>query len=859
MSSPSEDESLIAEPENPLFRRWAEWVLAHRALVLGLDMLATALLVWCITGLRVDMSSDPFLPLNSPTKLLNEQFQDDFGADTYSMLLVEGDVFSMTYLNRLRALHQDVQELDVNIPSLGHRDWDVATQSPIESPTAQPEATDDFAEFDEGGGEWTGESGGSIFIEVSSLINARQTVGSENGVRVKGLLDDWPSASDLPALKRHTLSDKTVVGRLVGAEAGHSLILARTDFMHNTDDPILVDALTELANRHTQPGFRVLVGGVPALFATLGRISVSDTSKLFLAALVIMMLVLAFVFRSPLGVVGPCAAVTLSAIWCLGFSGLMGRPLTQLTAVIPAFLICVGVGDAIHIQSAYRDKLGAGMPRREAAIGAIAATGLPVLLTSLTTAVGLLSFLLVDSPALVDMGLVGSAGVMAAMAQCLILLPIFLSWNRQGDFGSRKARESGALDKLLDFCNQISRTPARAWAVLATFAVLSLVAWRSAQDIYVSHDDSQVLNADLPAREVFDKVNKFIGGGSSVSLYIRTAEGKSIADQKLMAGLAKLETHIIAYRDPKTGEAVITNVGGVLDVLRETNRALHEGDEKHYRVPDEQRAVVDLFTVFESSAPDELKRLATVDLRHGAMFVRTQWMDAKRFEPLVAHIERGVQRYVGDRATVEVTGSAMLWVEVTGSTIHNVIRSFSIAFGLITLFMVFLMRSFKLGAISMVPNLLPIVGLVGVMGATGIWLDYSNALISSIALGIVVDDTIHFLHHFRVHLDKHHSVDRALSHAYAYSGRAMIITSVVLVGGFSAFVLGALATARNFGKLLAVTVALALLVDLVLTPALLRVVYRKGLPKASVNKETRSASDELPSTSHSAELLEESA
>ena len=96
MSSPSEDESLIAEPENPLFRRWAEWVLAHRALVLGLDMLATALLVWCITGLRVDMSSDPFLPLNSPTKLLNEQFQDDFGADTYSMLLVEGDVFSMT-------------------------------------------------------------------------------------------------------------------------------------------------------------------------------------------------------------------------------------------------------------------------------------------------------------------------------------------------------------------------------------------------------------------------------------------------------------------------------------------------------------------------------------------------------------------------------------------------------------------------------------------------------------------------------------------------------------------------------------------------------------------------------------------
>ena len=111
------------------------------------------------------------------------------------------------------------------------------------------------------------------------------------------------------------------------------------------------------------------------------------------------------------------------------------------------------------------------------------------------------------------------------------------------------------------------------------------------------------------------------------------------------------------------------------------------------------------------------------------------------------------------------------------------------------------------------------------MGAAGIWLDYSNALLASITLGIVVDDTIHFLHHFRIKMEESGDVDAAISHAYSYSGRAMIITSIVLVGGFSTFLLGELSTIRHFGVLVASSVFMALVVDLVLTPALLRVAY----------------------------------
>lgn len=239
-----------------------------------------------------------------------------------------------------------------------------------------------------------------------------------------------------------------------------------------------------------------------------------------------------------------------------------------------------------------------------------------------------------------------------------------------------------------------------------------------------------------------------------------------------------------------------------------------------------------MFTLFQNSGAEQMKRVATVDLAHGVMQVNTNWMDSRRFEPLMEYLRNGIDKYIGDKAKVELTGTGALFVEVTNSTIMDLVRSFSVAFLGVTLFMAFLLRSAKIGAIAMLPNLLPIAGVLGLMGYAGIWLDYSNVLIASIALGIVVDDTIHFLHQFRAQHLATGSVEAGLEHAYRHTGRAMVITSVVLVGGFAVFLLASLGNVRLFGFLTDITVAGALFVDLVLTPALLRALIRSKVTGA---------------------------
>jgi len=256
----SPDRRLAEEaPENPFFRALADWVLRYRWFVLLANLAITVGLGWATTTLREDPSADPFLPEESDAQALNERFKDDFGYDVYSILVIEGDVFSVDYLQRLKALHEDVEAIDVKIPSLGmrkHRNAR-APSSPQEARTA-PGDFDEFGNDErwDSNNDWGDERGGSIFEEVTSLINVRQTRGSEEGIRVEGLLDEMPTEAEIPALRRRVLADRSIVGRLVGPGAHHSALTARTDYMLDTDSPIVYEALQEVAEKHQAPGSR---------------------------------------------------------------------------------------------------------------------------------------------------------------------------------------------------------------------------------------------------------------------------------------------------------------------------------------------------------------------------------------------------------------------------------------------------------------------------------------------------------------------------------------------------------------------------------------------------------------------------
>ena len=207
------------------------------------------------------------------------------------------------------------------------------------------------------------------------------------------------------------------------------------------------------------------------------------------------------------------------------------------------------------------------------------------------------------------------------------------------------------------------------------------------------------------------------------------------------------------------------------------------------------------------------------------MVIRLLWQDATAYEPLKHHIEEGIDKYIGDLAVVRPTGGVYLLLNTVGNLILDLLRSFGGALIVITILMWILLRSIKLGLIAMIPNLLPIGFILGTMGLTDVPIDLANIIIASIILGIAVDDTIHFLHQFRVTHRQTGDTAGAIRASLEHSGRAIVSTSLILVCGFLVYIVSSMVNLQRFGWLIAVAIAYAVLVDLVVGPALLKVFY----------------------------------
>ena len=806
-----------------------------------------------VTRLKLDNSVEAFTASESEARALLERFRDDFGRDDFFLVMVAGDVFSPRYLDRLRTLHDALADLDLDVPSLGQRKLRTKASATSAAAPAGPSAkakpaaaigADDFASFGDEGTDlaWGDEAGGTIVDEIISILNVRRTRAVGDGIRIGGWMEPMPAESELPALRAAMLREHTLVGQVLGEQAQHSVISIRTAFMSEEDSARVYAAVVDICNTARAPGFEPHVAGPPALGAAINEMLIGDLRRTGVVAALSMLLALLWLFRHPMGIAGPLLVVTQAALWTFGFRAMVGWSMTMLSNILPAFLVCVGIGDSVHIQSVYRDARRRGLENDDAIIHAVASTGIPVLFTTLTTMVGLLSFRFATVDAIGEMGTAGAFGVSVALLHSLVFLPAFLTFNRHSLLGAKGAGGSDRLDKMLDHARGFSadvgaasggirNAPRRRRALLIAIA-LGLGSLVGMAGLRVYHNPLSWIPEKFEVRRAFDLIDAHVGGTANVQLLITAKEGKTVKDIELMRGLEKLVEHIRAWRAPDGEQALVGNAISLLDVIKETNRALHNGDPAWYRLPDSDRALSDLLFLFENAGPDQLRRLASNDLHKTQVTIRVRWVDATSYGPFADWIQQGVDTHIGDLAVVEPTGAVYSLFNIVSSIIADLIRSFGVAFAMITLMMVLMLRNLRLGLIAMVPNLLPIMMIMGIMGFAGIPVDMSNLLIASIAIGIAVDDTIHFLHQFQSNFRRTGNVEAAINHTFQHSGRAMVSTSVILTMGFCVYVSAEMANLTRFGLLVALTVVMALLIDLYFAPALLRMAYRDRTPNA---------------------------
>jgi predicted RND superfamily exporter protein len=838
------------QSESPVFRRFAAVLLRHRALFTVLVIALTGYMAHATaTRLMIDNSVELFMPDDDPSFRALEDLRDAFGRDQFFLVLVEGDVFSRPYLERLGALRESVQAFAPEVASLGERRSDRdARRGTAREAAPKKTAPDAFGDFegDDGAG-WGDEAGGTVVDEIISVLDVRRTWMDGDTLRVDSWLDPIPADdAELARRAQAMLAEPTLVGQVLGQDGQASLVAVRTQFMSEEDSDRVHFALRDVVMAHDAPGFHVRLGGGPSIDAAVNIMMLRDMLTLVSYSSIAMLAVLFFLFRRFVAVVAPIVVVTLSVIWTAGLMSLTGMPLGMLSSMLPAFLFVVGIGDSVHILAVHATRRRAGVEPTQAIIDSVAATGLPVLFTTLTTMVGLASFHFAAVVAIRQLGYAGAFGVAAALLNTLIVMPLALSLFP----GKAPAAEAAPVDpaaprrdiitRALVFCFGLSEPrpgapTARRNATLAVSAALCVLSLFGVANLRVAHDPLEWFDPDVEVRVATERIDATVGGMATANVLIEATEPGTLRDLEVLRALAAFERHVLDYREPGTGAAVVKNATSLLDAVRETHRALHGGAPADWRLPDTQRGASDLMLLFENAGPAELSRLMNADATLAGMTFRAAWREASAYGPLIAHIDAGIARYIaplGDRVTARTTGGVYTFYSVVTTLVSDLARSFGVALVVITILMAFFLRNLRLGLVAMVPNLLPILFVIAFMGATGVPIDLNSLLIASIAIGIAVDDTIHLLHHFEAHHDRGEGVEASLLAARRDAGRAVVATSLLLMLGFFIFAGAEIEPVRRFGVLVGLTVVMALLTDLITLPALLRLLYRERSPAA---------------------------
>ncbi len=835
MTAPLPEEDL---PQNRFFRAWALWILKLRWPILVAMLAGTGFFVYQIaTRLVIDNTMEAYLSDESEDKARLMEARADFGNDVYFQVVVEGDVFSLPYLQKLKALHEELAQLDV--PLLEDRKTPRPAKQGGSKATAKAELPSELAGFGDSG--WGDEGGGTLVESIVSLINAPQTHWENDALSVRGLLEEWPRVEDLPALKRRALDDRLLRGQIVGPAARHSVVVVQTAQMSERNNARVADEIRRVVARHDAPGFQVFVAGMPALTTGLNDLVISDMARTCALAFLAVLVVLIFIFRHPMGVIGPILVVALAALWTAGLMAATDVPMTMVTNIMPVLLVCVGIGESVHMQSVFHDARGRGMNNHDAVVYTLATSAVPCIFTTLTTAFGLLSFRVAQLQGLQHMGIFGCFGVVMAGVGALVLLPLVLSFSPES-FSKRwdvdTSTESSLarfVDRLVLFCAGLSRPERRADGrlsfrrrnfVLAFHGALLAVAAVSMGSLKFYHNPADWVPASADVTRAFHALNDNVGGASNVVLLVDSGKAGGLKDPELLARMSRLEEHIRTYRHGPGHEPVVDGTTSVVELLRRGSRAMHGGDPAFDRVPTDAQAVTDLFGFYENAAPDQLRRFVTVDAQRGMILVQVRWLDALAYEPLTAHIQAGIDQHIGSAAVVRPTGTVFNMCSVVHFLLRDQITSFGSGMAAVAVLMVLVLRELKLGLLGMIPNVLPILLLLGFMGMAGIPIDAITLLVASISIGIAVDDTIRWWHRFRIEYRHGGDVEQAISTSLRHTGRGTVFTSVIVACGFGVFLSASLSNARLFGALCSFGVLLALFADLVLGPAVLRAAYK---------------------------------
>jgi predicted RND superfamily exporter protein len=820
MTAPAPHRDLRARIESG-FTAWAHIAARHRWPVVLVGLAIALGFASQIPSLTVNNSTDAFLAADDPIRVEYDQFREQFGLDTRITFAIESDsIFSLKFLEKLRKLHIALEE------AMPHLD------------------------------------------EITSLVNARDTHGDGDTLVVGDLLEDWPeSEAELARIRERVLANPLYRDTLISQDGRLTTISLVLDAFasdesafdalegfgeDSQEDPTLVTPggsvylpvveqeravriAREVAKPFIGPDFRMHMGGSPVLLETLNQIMIRDVVRAAAGCLVMVGIFLALLFRRPSAVVLPLFVVVASLTTTLGVVALSGNAIGFGTQILPSFLMAVGVCDSVHILAIYYLARQAGSEKQDAIAYALGHSSLPILMTSLTTAGGLASFISADLAPVQQLGIFAPVGVMFAFAYTVFLMPALMAIAPMGSPVARREGDRGWLDRALRATGEWSARH-RTAVLAATLAILafSLV---GASFIRLSHDPMEWLPESDEFREATLLLNRRMGGVNALEVVVGFGGENAIHEPAVLAGMQEFERFASRY---VSGPVHVGQTISILDVLRETHQALNANDAAFYDVPDDRRLIAQELLLFENSGSDDLEELVDSQFSMARMSLRVPWVDTLHYPQAVDDIDSTVRELLGAEAEIRVTGLVSMLSRTFSTVFSSMMRSYALAILVIVPMMMLLLGSIRMGLLSMIPNLTPIIMLLGYMGWTETHIDGMTIIVGAIVLGLAVDDTIHYMHNFRRSYVSHGDSLRAIDDTLHGTGRALLVTSLVLTAGFSVFLLAYMSNVQNFGFLTGGTILMAFVSNIVVGSALMSYASEWGLGGKPAAQESRS-------------------
>ncbi len=669
---------------------------------------------------------------------------------------------------------------------------------------------------------------------VDSIANYQHTEASDDDLLVEDLLySEYELIPErISKVKSIALSEPVLKSALV-SEKGDVTVVNITVQLPEMDKTAEVEEVVSSINtmidryQRAYPDVTFHKAGIIAMNHAFMTAAQDDSSTLVPTMLVVILVFLTIMLRSILSVIATLIVIIGSVMATMGISGWAGMFLSTATVNVPTLIMTLAVADCVHVIATMRQSMKNGFTKAQSIERSIALNFVPILITSVTTAIGFLMMNMSDSPVLRDFGNLSALGVMVACFLSVTLLPALLKLLPIHVKMETSQDQKHVMDRLGDFVVSQRRA-------LLPLSVVVIVVCASLIPLNKVNDESvEYFGQRNEFRQAADFMEERISGMTNISIAIKTNESQGIAAPDFLNTIGEFSSWL-------RGQPETDHVATLADVYKRLNKNMHGDDEAYYSLPQERELAAQYLLLYEMSLPYglDLNNQINVDKSSIKMVLTVANLGSVE----LVDLENRIYQWFAEHAPqyqVVASSPSLMFAHIGETNMASMLSTLPITLVLISALLIFALRSVRLGLISLMPNIAPAVIGFGLWALISGEINLGLSVVVTLTLGIVVDDAVHFLSKYQRARREGQTAEQAVRYAFHTVGRALWITTVVLVAGFSVLAMSSFRLNADMGQLSAIVIFIALVVDFLFLPTLLMLFDKKAYLQESPSDNAR--------------------